>query len=78
MTGLGSVGICFHCDTCGIPEYQVGSEAASILILAVKEERRIPSLFLRLFSLEEEEACLMDPVATVTGDVYRQDKGMIM
>jgi len=56
----------------------VGSEAASILILAVKEERRIPGLFLRLFSLEEEEACLMDPVATVTGDVYRQDKGMIM
>jgi hypothetical protein len=29
-----------------------------------------------LFSLEEE-ACLIDPVAR-TGDVYRQDEGMIM
>lgn len=73
MTGLGSVGICFSYDTCDIPEYQLGSEAASILILAVKEERRIPSLFLRLFSLEE--ACLMD---LTTGNVYRQDEGMIM
>jgi hypothetical protein len=47
MTGLGSVGICFSYDTCSIPDYQLGSKAASILILAVKEERRIPSLFLR-------------------------------
>ena len=38
MTGLGSVGICFSYDTCGISDYQLGSEAASILILAVKEE----------------------------------------
>jgi len=76
MTGLGSVEICFCYDTCGIPEYQLGSEAGSILILAVKEERRIPKLFLWLFSLEEE-ACLIDPVAR-TGDVYRQDEGMIM
>ena len=76
MTGLGSVEICFRYDTCDIPEYQLGSEAGSILILAVKEERGIPKLVLWLFSLEEE-ACLIDPVAR-TGDVYRQDEGMIM
>ena len=40
MTGLGSIEICFRYDTCGIPEYQLGSEAGSILILTVKEERK--------------------------------------
>ena len=49
MTGLGSVGICFSYDTCNIPDYQLGSEAASILILAMKEERRIPSFVVVAF-----------------------------
>jgi hypothetical protein len=46
----------------GTSRTQLGSEAGRVLILAVKEGRMIPKLFLWLFSLEEE-ACLVDPAA---------------